>query len=768
MTMKKLLLSLALLLGGSCLATVSAWTGNDPSSSTSSAGVTADDKTFVLYNVGADMFMVNGGIWGTQAVLSDKLVTTFNLVKSSNSYQFYTNIETNTGHYMNYSNGSNMANAGSLFLDQGSDTKASTYTFESVSGQTNVYKIKSSLASQYLTAKDDASYGKVIGVTSSANDDNCYWQLVSVKELKANFSVAEGSEAKPASASFMLKDPGFSRGATGISSWHRGKTTNNTALDNNKTYTSDNGNGSDITNSIKPSNAVKITGSSSYTYNVTCYYTVSYFFWSTTESHTFTYTSNSAITTGRRYSNYITDKCDSYNHDEDDISYQYVTLVSSSSTAQAGYKYYVGNGYNEDANGACIENDGTSSHKEQQQHGGQWTANIHGESGDIFQQLSITRPGIYKISCKGFTLDGTGYLFANVGTSAGTAEAETYVTTPLTTITEMPSTYVKASKQLDELGYTSLIIKVQNASDNSPVTLTFGALTKNGSSTSWTCVDNFTLDYCGPIVKDLVLDETQTSIDYINNQVDASNAQTLYLFRTFSLDKWNSLVLPVDMTAEQITTAFGSGTKLSKLEKTDKNGNLIIFEPATTIEAGKLYIIKPQKNITVQEKSFTVEDNEIKIQAYYQCEQIKLLSKLESSEVSGDLVGSTLDNGLKHVGSYVKVDKSDVEGEYAIPAQTYILSGGKWYYNEVGVNTVKGFRGWLATNQDSKGGKQFSINGVIDETTAIEGISAEPVVVNRNIDGVYTLGGQKVRDGQSLQGLAKGLYIVGGKKQVVK
>lgn len=751
---------------------VCAWTGNDVSKSTSTAGTTTDDKTFVLYNIGTRKYMVNGGIWGTQAVLNEKLVTTFNVVASSTTngtYKLYTNIETKQGHYLDYSNGTNMQNAGYLFLDQAATDTYSDFVFTAVAEKTNVYTIKTQSYDKYLTVEETEDYGTVIGTASEATDENAQWQLVSVTDLKGNFSVAEGTTAQPAAASFLVKDPGFSRGATGISSWYRGTTTTGTVLNNNRTYSSDTDTqSSEISSTVKPSDAVKIIDSGVYVYNVYCNYKGSSNW--RTYSHPFTYTSSTKMETGYRYSDFIkSDDCNDHT-----INYQYVSLSSYSDNSQPGYKYYVGNGYTEPGqNSTCIEDEAKQHSYLQQDHGGQWTANIHGESGDIFQQLSITRAGIYKVSCKGFTIDGTGYLFANVGTTAGTAEAETYVTAPLSTITYIPSTYVKASHKLDSLGYTSLIIKVEGASDTNPVTLTFGALTKDGSSTSWTCVDNFTLDFCGPIVKDLVLDETQTSIDYINAQVDASNAQTLYLFRTFTVGKWNSLVLPVAMTAAQIETAFGEGTMLSELKETLNGGKQIIFEPATGIKVGKLYIIKPQKDITVQEKTFKVNDTDIKIQAYYQCEQIQLNSQLSASEVSGDVVDSDEDSGIKHVGTYVKKGKDVEKNTYGIPANTYMLSGGTWYYNTVNINNVKGFRGWIATNQkQTNGAKTFVINGVEEVvdggTTAIDGIATDQPVNQRMVTGVYSLNGQKLNDASNTDGLAKGVYIVGGKKVVVK
>ena len=83
---------------------------------------------------------------------------------------------------------------------------------------------------------------------------------------------------------------------------------------------------------------------------------------------------------------------------------------------------------------------------------------------------------------------------------------------------------------------------------------------------------------------------------------------------------------------------------------------------------------------------------------------------------------------------------------------------------------TKGFRGWLqsANGQASKG-IEYEINGVVDQVngdvTAIEGIEAE----QQHDANIYNLNGQLVRQGAtSTEGLPSGLYIVGGKKVVVK
>lgn len=77
----------------------------------------------------------------------------------------------------------------------------------------------------------------------------------------------------------------------------------------------------------------------------------------------------------------------------------------------------------------------------------------------------------------------------------------------------------------------------------------------NEDGTLTDCNDNY-----------LVLDEDETL-----DEKETLNNATMVFHRTFTTDKWNSLILPVDMTADQVTAAFGKGTKLAKFDKYDEN-----------------------------------------------------------------------------------------------------------------------------------------------------------------------------------------------------
>ena len=307
--------------------------------------------------------------------------------------------------------------------------------------------------------------------------------------------------------------------------------------------------------------------------------------------------------------------------------------------------------------------------------------------------------------------------------------------------------------------------------------LTFGVEVKDGSASSWTCFDSFALSYCGKGELNLIIDEGQTSIDYLNKQVDTKKNQTLRLKRALNPGQWNSLVLPVTLNAGQVKTAFGT-TKLAKLNGADKNR--IYFElvnldddAATAIEAGKLYIINPQNAMPTKQgpKHHSDADEVLTIDDYYTINQVTFSAELTESRKKDELwEGATTDGGkMQMVGTYVAIPK--VEGAAnPIPANSYVLSGGSWMYAINGVSKVKGLRGWIETGiGNTSKSLIFNIDGVDEEevSTGIDGLFVDGAETNTSISktGVYSLSGQKISDNTNLP---KGIYIVNGRKMIVK
>ena len=469
-------------------------------------------------------------------------------------------------------------------------------------------------------------------------------------------------------------------------------------------------------------------------------------------------------------------------------------------TSEAVPKYYVGNGYqsHDDKSDGYYDNttesmqDGES---HQKLYGNYWTANIKGE-GAIWQKVRATvdYPGWYIVSCDGFTTktDGTVELFASTYSNSDAdmtnplnTETSEFVT--ITAADDAPKTFTKAGQLLytNETYQKMLLIYVDDSSPN----LVIGVRANGVNADAWTCVDNFRIQYAGNAESEIILDENQPDIDYINAQFDADHAYTLRLGRKMINNAWNSLILPVNLTRQQLQLAFGNNVKLSK-KNTEASENPYIIEftsidisstPDNTIvlEAGVPYIIKPARLLqtipapggdtyeVINRRDGNNIFREIKFtEPYFTITQVMLDKKVENATVTGNggnayNCGNARDMFFK--GTYTQ--QSSV-----IPAGSYLLSNGQWYHMTVGVNTVKGFRTWLEpASGNTDANVIFSVDGVIDgnEPTAIEGIvnGSEAKADNK----VYNMNGQVVRNSSaSLEGLPKGVYIVNNKKYIVK
>ena len=121
------------------------------------------------------------------------------------------------------------------------------------------------------------------------------------------------------------------------------------------------------------------------------------------------------------------------------------------------------------------------------------------------------------------------------------------------------------------------------------------------------------------------------------------------------------------------------------------------------------------------------------------------------------------------VGTYVAIPKTEGAAN-PIPANSYVLSGGSWMYAINGVSKVKGLRGWIETGiGNTSKSLIFNIDGVDEEevSTGIDGLFVDGAETNTSIlkTGVYSLSGQKISDNTNLP---KGIYIVNGRKMIVK
>lgn len=343
----------------------------------------------------------------------------------------------------------------------------------------------------------------------------------------------------------------------------------------------------------------------------------------------------------------------------------------------------------------------------------------------------------------------------------------------------------------------------------------------------WTAFDNFRLLYAGESeAPSLVLDEDNPDLKYLTETIDEYNNCVLHLNRSFELNKWNTLILPVNLTYGQMRYSFGDDVKLAKLYKLTPNS--VRFKTVecnsdddVMLEAYTPYIIKPTK-AAGQNPAYTTprlkkEGNQNWI--YDENEGITYpeegVERYTGGKVSikanhYDIPNVTLDRTLlekldKHwVSTTISTTAQDADNNKMVckgtMAKTFYIKDGKGFFykddNEerdklsgdyfmnkgtmykVPANKqygLKAFRCWFeltqttdaSTNNPSpaKDVKLF-INEIEDETTGIGDIITDPAFSHATYqyDGVYNLQGQLVRQGTSLEGLPQGIYIVKGKK----
>lgn len=302
--------------------------------------------------------------------------------------------------------------------------------------------------------------------------------------------------------------------------------------------------------------------------------------------------------------------------------------------------------------------------------------------------------------------------------------------------------------------------------------------------------DNFNLYYLGK-EKPFLLDEDKTDESYLDNEFGKEDNKnvTTYLHRTFTVGKWNSLVLPVSMSSAQVKQYFGEGTKIAMLHGLSTNHNAndgghesqnshcidfktidLTQELDNAIMPGQMYIINPAKagsetyKVTSKSDDESVQSEEV-TGCYLIGRHDFSSTKPEPTATYGTSTESP--NGkVQFKGTYVKLDANADGGT---TKGSYVFSSGDMYHL-VSSKEIKGFRGWLndVEEQETGEGKGLSIEVIDDEGTPlyIDGITTR---VAPKATSIYTLNGQLVRTGStSLEGLAKGIYIVGGKKVVVK
>ena len=259
---------------------------------------------------------------------------------------------------------------------------------------------------------------------------------------------------------------------------------------------------------------------------------------------------------------------------------------------------------------------------------------------------------------------------------------------------------------------------------------------------------------------------------------------TMYFQRTFVADKWNSLIMPVSLTKAQFTQAFGETAQLAQANKVYEanNGNLVIGfslveetdAQSPYLVANKPYIIKVAKDFVekhvIAEKNpqLTIDAGPLTGQVYtvdnslaaggisYTYDDVKANNPVNVDfTVDAAITTKWGMTDLKFKGSYNNHQNLD--------AGNYIWNNGKLYHLTKANHWMKGYRCWLVPSWVNHENAKLLTFGFGDgETTGVDVPFAD---ISTNNSKVYNLNGQRV---DNMLGVQPGIYIVNGKKVVVK
>lgn len=262
----------------------------------------------------------------------------------------------------------------------------------------------------------------------------------------------------------------------------------------------------------------------------------------------------------------------------------------------------------------------------------------------------------------------------------------------------------------------------------------------NEDGTSTDCPEEF-----------LVLDEDET-LDDSRNLTKA----TMVFHRTFTTGKWNSLILPVDMTADQVTAAFGADAKIARFNRLEDKW--IYFDTQAEnnlhIEKNVPYIINPTKQPTAVNRTYNVGGENTKhinglvytvTGIAYDDQTAKL--QQEDTEYT---------NGMTHYGSY--------KNPTCVPADSYILRlAGDMVHTAVEHPSIKSYRTWLRETTPSGETLQMRVEQNDGPSTGIKVIEETA----KNANAVYNVNGMRMNSSNT-NNLPKGVYIINNKKVVIK
>ena len=484
-----------------------------------------------------------------------------------------------------------------------------------------------------------------------------------------------------------------------------------------------------------------------------------------------------------------------------------------------------------------------------------YCADIKNTRGAVYQVVHVEHGGSYVIECKAYANTNKAKLFAVLlkETQEGTTNYKEIVDGSLRETVVMQTANMSQTEQnslhiseqnMDYAGkefygshkyFNSVLVQVPEGGGNICFGVRVGSVDEKenvAEDGEWTVFDDFRLLYAGSNTShDLILDEDKDNLNYLFDCKETYKDVVLHLNKKSfnkNINKWNTIVLPVDLNKDQFTQAFGANARLAVL--TTLTRNQIQFKTVQIAEKGNNevvlaayvpYIIYPTKDLANEktpaytailhktgtgteggEHKVTIakdhidipnvslkrnENNENDLSGLNRSTWMMNLKKEDIANKPGESEIVT-DGTLAAYGTFARTfgsEITDTETDFTVDKKNPIIEGrddlkgcyffheGKMVYAGNKVRGLRGFSVWFKPYKQTSDAatSKFILDG-IDYTTDVERIMATE---DSSIDskfaklGVFNLNGQLVRSGSTdVSGLPSGIYIVNGKKVFVK
>lgn len=734
------------------------------------------DEVFFLYNVKTGKFLNAGGYWGTHVSLKDYPLSLWAVKNTkTNQIEFKQNMETGQGQYLGWMDGSKDYDDG-VFIDRNlTDGTHYGWGFELQENGKNTYKIYTyktkspTLLSTkyYLCANGDVTdQDKNCEAYSEADikkkniEDYSTWRVLSMQQIYDLITIKSSDNMTSAlDLSYRLDCPGFSRGDKDITVWKVSNFPKGTKggwrFGLEHLYNTDN----TLTGSGESSELHKYDvnnlSSSNYTFEGTKYTDKDNY-----ERHLGKYfCADVKNKRGVIYQDVVIKAPGSY----------LIECKGYSTTTKA--KIFA----------SWFDKDGKNEDK----------SLMHQNVLNQVTYMSKAEQEALHVSEQNMDYAGKNFY-----------GKRKYINTVLI---QVPETKKQADGSYGKIRFGLIIGDNQDDTD------------VNVADKEWTVFDDFRLLYASDNKSaDLILDEDRDNLDYLVNCSNTYKNTVLHLNKTFKKDKWNSFVLPVSLNRDQFRQAFGANARLAILSNLTsseiqfKTVNIDATDQGAVLEAYTPYIIFPTKihtddtkvspayKATLTSTKGESGKQEVVIKANHY--DIPNVTFRTDSENKNDLSNMNTDTWVSNVTTNVENSNGSMKA-YGTFARTfgtkatqdengvynfnnnydiignrdnligcYFFDKGNLYRSDSRPRGLRGFSCWFKPVNSSELTKlNLYIDGVANGTTGIDEVAfGDEEPTGKAAKGIYNMNGQLVSNGSDTTNLPAGMYIVNGKKCVVR